>query len=67
MLRLLSIKTEFNTCSMCAYLKDDSPLKGDERWICHHKCSRERFVYPDEKACKWMDEEMKKDNWLDYE
>lgn len=52
---------------MCAYLKDDSPLKGDERWICHHKCSRERFVYPDEKGCKWMEEEMKIDNWLDYE
>lgn len=52
---------------MCAYLKDDSLLKGDERWICHNKCSRERFVYPDEKACKWMEEEMKKDNWLDYE
>ena len=58
---------EWKSCSMCAYLKDDSPLKEDERWICHHKCSRERFVYPNNKACKWMDVEAKKENWLSYE
>lgn len=52
---------------MCAYLKDDSPIKGDERWVCHNKCSRERFVYPNNKACKWMDVEAKKENWLSYE
>ena len=44
---------------MCAYLKDDSQIKRDERWVCHHKCSRERFVYPNNKACKWMDVEEK--------
>lgn len=54
-------------CGRCAYLKDDSPLVGDDRWVCHCSSGRYSFCRPEDKGCKSFDTEADEEKWLDID
>lgn len=52
-------------CGLCAYLKNDSPMKDDDRWICHHAHGRYTYCRPEDKGCKQMSDEVNEKNWVE--